>query len=215
LRGMSTDMQEGDGSYEFQWKMNYPYEEIKEAYKLPITIHNINGIEGSWTFNVPVNQEPSLAMTLDHSQHYENEGVTVKLKELKQSKASSTLTFETITSFEGDSIELYKAEDENGKVLFQYENDTLLTSGLEDDGYHQTFRKNVDQIAEGTKAITFYPSVSIADPTVQQRLDQPSFTLESERTDLAIRVNKVTQEEDKLILDYEFQGLGENLSNIK
>jgi len=215
LRGMSTDMQEADGSYEFQWKMNYPYKEIKEAYKLPISIHNINGIEGSWTFNVPVKQEASLARTLDHSQHYGNEGVTVKLQELKQSKASSSLTFETITSFEGDYIELYKAEDENGKVLFHYENDTLLTKSKEDDGYHHTLRKTFDQIVEGTKAITFYPSLTIDDPIVQQKLDQNSFTLESERTDLAIQVDKVTQENDKLILDYEFQGLGENVSNHK
>jgi len=213
LRGMSTDMQEANGSYEFQWKMNYPYKEIKEAYKLPITIHNINGIEGCWSFNVPVKQEPSLAVTLDHSQHYENEGVMVKLKELKHSKASSSLTFETITSFEGDRIELYKAEDENGKVLFHYENDTFLTKSKEDDEYHHIFRKTFDQIAEGTKAVTFYPSLTIADPTVDQRLDKPNFTLESERTDLVIQVNKVTQEDDKLILDYEFQGLGENISN--
>jgi hypothetical protein len=215
LNGMSTGIQEKVSGYEFQWKMNYPYKEIKEEYKLPITVHYINGIEGEWTFNVPITQGHSTQLALDHVQQYENEGVAIKLKELKQSKASSSITFETITSFEGDNIELYKAEDENGKVLFHYANDTLLAGSKEDDGYHQTFRKTVDQIAEGTQAITFYPALTIADPTVQQRLDQPSFTLESERSDLAIKVNKVKQEGDKLILDYEFQGLEENLSNHK
>ncbi|MGM0901318.1 MAG: DUF4179 domain-containing protein [Bacillota bacterium] len=215
LRGMSTDMQAGDNGHDFQWKINYPYKSIKENFTLPISIHYINGIEGEWTFNVPLTQENSKALVLDHSQHYEDDGVTLKVTELKQSKASSTLTFETITSFERDYIELYKAEDENGKLLFQYENDTLLASSKEADGYHQTFRKTVDQIAAGTKAITFYPAFTIADPTVQQRLDETSFTLESERSDLAIKVNNVTQEGDKLILDYQFQGLANDLSNHK
>lgn len=215
LRGMSTDMQEADGGYDFQWKLNYPYKNIEEDFTLPIAIHNINGIAGDWNFEVPISQEHSDRLVIDHSQNYGDDAVTVKVKELKQSKASTSLTFETITSFERDSIELYKAVDENGKTLFQYENDTLLTSSLEDDGYHQTFRKTFDQIAEDTKAITFYPSFTIADTTVQQRLDTASFTLESERSDLAILVNKVTQEGDKLILDYEFKGLPENISNHK
>lgn len=215
LNGMSTDMQEAGSGHDFQWKLNYPYKSIKETFTLPISIHNINGIKGEWVFNVPITQEHSKALALDHSQHYEEDGVAINVTALKQSKASTSLTFETITNFEGDYVELYKAEDENGKVLFHYENDTLLASSKEDDGYHQTFRKTVDQIAEGTKAITFYPAVSIADPTVEQRLDATSFTLESERSDLAIKVNKVTQEGDKLILDYEFQGLAEDLSNHK
>lgn len=215
LRGMSKDLQEAGKGYDFQWKLNYPYKKIKESFTLPITIHNINGIEGEWNFELPLTQEPSKVLVLDHTQHYENDAVRIKLTELKHSKASSSLTFETITSFERDYIELYKAEDENGKVLFHYENDTLLTKSKEDDGYHQTFRKTVDQIAEGTKTITFYPALTISDPTVEQRLDETSFTLESERSDLAIKVNNVTQEEDKLVLEYEFQGLPENLSNHK
>ncbi len=211
LGGMSTGFQEsGDGGYEFQWKMNYPYQKIEESFTLPVTIHYINGIEGPWSFEVPLKQEASKAIALDHRQEYDL--ATIKMKEWKQSKASSSLTYETITKHDGDYIQFSKAEDENGNVLFGYGNETSLSSMEEKDGYHELFRRTIDPIRDGTKAITFYPVIQISDPIVEQSLTESSFLLESERTDLAIKVNRVSHEGDELILDYEFQGLADNLS---
>jgi len=210
LNGMSTGMQEAEDGYEFQWKMNYPHKNIEEEFTLPITIHSINGIAGEWNFEVPLTQEASTVFDLEHVQKYDD--VTIKINEWKQSNASSTVTFETVAAHEGDYIDLYKAEDVDGNVLFHYANNTELSRSKEEDGYHQTLRKTVDQIKEGTKAITFYPSVDIEDPVVEQRLNKKSFTLESKRSDLAIKVNSVKQKDGQLILDYEFQGLSDNLS---
>lgn len=48
--------------------------------------------------------------------------------------------------------------------------------------------------------------MSIFEPPVQQLLNSSSFLLDSERTDLRIKVNNVIKEGDKLILDYQFHG---------
>ena len=213
LRGKSNGLQETEDGYEFQWKMNYPYKKIENNFTLPVTIHNINGIEGPWSFEVPLTQGESKTIALDHTQEYDL--ATIKMKEWKQSNASSSFTFETITKHKGDYIEFTRAEDENGNVLFEYGNVTSLARTEEEDGYHELFRRTIDPIREDTKAITFYPVIQISDPIVEQSLTESSFLLESERTDLAIKVNRVTHEGDKLILDYEFQGLADKMSNHK
>ena len=213
LNGKSTSLQEAATGYDFQWKLNYPYKDMSEEFTLPISIHNINGIKGEWNFNVPITQQQGKALVINQSQAYDNDGVKITIKELKQANVTSTLTFETISTYEGDHIDLGKAVDENGTVLFKNANNTRLSSGKVNEGYQQVLRKSIDKIAEGTKAITFYPTVSIADPTVQQQLNTSSFTLESERTDLAIKVNNVKQDGNKLILDYQFQGLVKDMSN--
>jgi hypothetical protein len=55
--------------------------------------------------------------------------------------------------------------------------------------------------------------MSISDSPVQQLLNSSSFILDSKRTDLAIKVNNITKEDDKLILDYQFQGFEGEISN--
>ena len=48
-----------------------------------------------------------------------------------------------------------------------------------------------------------------------RRLDKKSFTLKSERLNLGLQVNDVTQNGKKLVVDYQLTGLPKNLSQDK
>jgi hypothetical protein len=210
---MSKAIKKTGNGYDFQWKLAYPYKMIKDNFTLPISIHNINGIKGDWNFNIPIAQEKNQTLTINHSESYPNEGIQININEIKQAKASSTLLYETVYNFKGDEIYIKKAKDEKGNVLFNNPNDTVLSQSKEDDGYHFSLRKSINKLDEDVKSITFYPSLSISEPPAQQLLNRSSFELESKRTNLEIKVNNITKEKNKLILDYQFLGLSNNIKH--
>lgn len=212
LNGKSTSIKKSVDGYDFQWKLEYPYKVIREDFTLPISIHKINGIKGNWNFNVPVTQEINKTLTINHSESYRNGEFQIKINEINLAKASATMVFETVAKYKDDQIDFYKAYDDNGNELFNFENNTRLYSSKVEDGYHLILRKMMNSIPKNTQTITFYPFVTISDPPVQQLLNTSSFTLESKRTNLGIKVNSVTEEGNKLIIDYQFQGLPEVLS---
>lgn len=213
LNGKSTDIQNTGNGYDFQWKLAYPYETIKDDFTLPIFIHYINGIKGEWQFNIPITQKKNKTLTINHSELYQNEGIQINIKEIKLAKASSTMVFETVSNYKGDQIDIEKAKDEKGNVLFHYSNNTRLSQSKEEDGYHLSLRKTINKIDEDVQSITLYPFMSISDPPVQQLLNTSTFILDSERTDLGIKVNDITKEGEKLILDYQFLGFEGEMSN--
>ncbi|MGG0655843.1 DUF4179 domain-containing protein [Rummeliibacillus pycnus] len=213
LNNKSTEIKKTVNGYDFQWKLAYPYKTIKEYFTLPISIHYINGIKGDWNFNIPITQHKNKTLTINHSESYQKERIQININEIKMAKASSTLEFETISNYKNDQIDIEKATDEKGNVIFYYSNNTRLSQSKEEDGYHLTLRKTIKKIDSDLQSITFYPFMSISDPPVQHLLNTPSFLLESERTDLGIRVNNITIEGNKLILDYQFQGLAGEMSN--
>lgn len=210
LNGMSTGSKRSESGYKFQWKMAYPYETIQKGFTLPITIHYINGIKGEWTFNIPISQDKIETIAINQSQAYE--GLQIDIKEILLANASTTLEFKTISAFERDHIDLYKAVDDLGNELFYYENNTTLSRTAEQDGFHTNLRKNMEKLNGKAQSITFYPSVSISDPPVSKLLNAGSFSLESERSNLGIKVNKIKEEDKTLLVDYEFTGMPENIS---
>lgn len=213
LNGMTTDIKDKGNGYDFQWKMTYPYKTIKNDFTLPISIHYINGIRGGWNFNIPITQQKNKTIRINQSESYQNEGIQINIDEIKLAKASSTLIFETVSNYKGDNIDIEKATDEEGNLLFQYANNTIVSQLDVEDGYHLSLRKPINKVDEEIQSITFYPFVSISDTPVQKLLDTPSFILDSERTDLKIKVNNIIEEGNKLIIDYQFQGFAEEMSN--
>jgi hypothetical protein len=213
LNGKSTDIKNTGNGYDFQWKLSYPYKTIQDDFTLPISIHYINGIKGDWNFNIPIKQMKNKTLTINHSESNQDEGIQININEMKRAKASSTLVFETVSTYKDDHIDIEKAKDDKGNVLFNYANNTRLSQSKEEDGYHLSLRKTINKIDEDAQSITFYPFMSISESSVQQLLDSSSFILDSKRTDLAIKVNNITKENDKLILDYQFQGFEGKISN--
>jgi hypothetical protein len=212
LSDKSTAIKKTEKGYDFQWKLAYPYKKIKENFTLPITIHNINGIKGSWNFNIPITQEKNKMLVINHSKTYQNEGIQINVNEVNLAQASSTIVFEIVSNYKDDQIDFYKAIDDKGNELFNYENNTKLSYSKDEDGYHLTLRKKMKNVDKDAHSITFYPFKKISDPPVQKLLNTSSFILKSERTELEIKVNSVTEEGNKLILDYQFRGLPGDLS---
>lgn len=209
LGGASYGIKNTEDGYIFQWTLKYPHPTIDNDFTLPISIHFINGIKGDWNFNIPITQMKNKTIAINHTESYENEGIQIKINEIKQAKASSMLLFETVSTFKDDQIDIREARDHQGNVVFHYENNVKVSQFQEEDGYHLSLRKMMTQIDEDTQSITFYSFMSIADPPVQQLLNIPSFILESERTDLKLKMNHITVEDDKLILDYQLQELNQ------
>ncbi|WP_409273362.1 DUF4179 domain-containing protein [Neobacillus sp. SCS-31] len=214
LRGKSNNIKKVENGYNFQWKMDYPYKTFKENSTLPITIHNINGIKGEWKFDIPIQQEKNRKLVINQEQGYPEDGVKIHIKEILTAKASSSLIYETVEKYKDDDIFIEKAIDNRGKV-YRFENPTFLEESKQEDGYHRTIRREMDKLNSDIKSLTFYPSLSVANPKVQQLLNRKSFTLQSTRFNLGLQVNDVTQKDGELVIDYHLTGLPENLSKDK
>ncbi|OXS57196.1 uncharacterized protein DUF4179 [Bacillus sp. V-88] len=211
LNGKSTDIRKVKNGYNFQWKMNYPYKSFKEDFTLPITIHNINGINGEWNFNIPIQQEQNSTLALNHEQGYPDDEFKIRLEEILTAKASSSLVYETVEKYKRDDTFLSKVVDDKGNV-YTLGDQTVLKESEQEDGYHSTIRTKMTKLNANASSLTFYPQLSIAVPKAEQLLDKKSFTLQSERINVDLQVNDVTQNGEKLVVDYQFTGLPENLS---
>lgn len=214
LDGMSMGLKPKGKGLDFHWQFKYPYKTIKENFKLPLTIHYINSMKGDWKFDIPISQKKFKTVSIQQEKNYPEEGVKIGLKEISIAKASSTLVYETTTEYKDDWIYFFKGVDNKGHV-YHFDNHTIIAESKENDGYHKTLRKRMNKLEVGATSLTIYPELSIEDPLVQRQLDTSSFTLKSKRTDLAIKVNSVKQDGDKLILDYHFLGQPKNLSKGK
>ncbi len=215
LDGKSTDVKPNKDGYDFQWVMAYPYKEIRENLTVPISIHSINGIKGEWNFTIPISQKKSTLISFDDEvTTYQEEGAAISVKELNIAQASSSLVYETITTYKEDAIDFVKVIDNKGRVL-GIEGGTILSEGYQDNKYHKTLRGTTKKIDKDITTLTFYPQLSIAEPKVEQILNTNSFTLKSKRTDLMLKVNQVKHVGDKLTLDYQLLGLPYSLSKNK
>ncbi len=212
LNGMSRAIRKIKNGYEFQWKMQYPYISFKENFNLPVTIHSINGIEFEENFNIPINQEKNSTLIINREQEYSEEEGKFLIKEIHIAKASSSLIYETIQKYEGDDIYILEAIDENGKV-YEVGNRTFLNKSKQEDGYRKTVRVEMTKLDSNVNSLTFYPQllVSFSDSKVGQLLDKKTFTLKSKKIDLGLRVNDIIENDGKLIIDYQFTGLSEEL----
>ncbi len=214
LNGQSRDIRKVENGYHFQWKMNYPHDSFKENFTLPVTIHNINGIQGEWNFDIPVRQDVNRTVAIDQGQEYPEEGSSIRIKEILTAKESSSLVYETTQQYKYDDIRISKAVDEKGNV-YRFGNQTNLAESEQKDGYHHTVRTEMTKLKAGITSLTFYPEISITAPREEQLLDKKSFTLKSERLGLGLQVNDVEHKGDHLVVDYQLTGLPENISEHK
>ncbi|NHM31695.1 DUF4179 domain-containing protein [Neobacillus terrae] len=212
--GISHDIRKVKNGYNFQWKTEYPYEKIPDQFTLPVTIHSINGIKGEWNFDIPFQQDKNTTLAIEQEQAYPDDGVKIKLEKILTAKASSTLTYEIVEKYKGDDIYIDKAVDDKGKV-YRFDNGTDLSESTQKDGFHSTVRRAMTIVDKDISSLTFYPTLSFADPKVHQLLDKKTFTLNSKRFDLGVQVNDVTQKGEELVIDYQLTGLPKNLSQRK
>ncbi|SFC90767.1 protein of unknown function [Bacillus sp. OV322] len=207
----SNEVKKVKNGYNFQWKMDYPYKSFKENFTLPITIHNINGIKGEWNFDIPIQQKKNSTLAINQEQEYPEENIKIRIKEILSAKASSSLIYETVQKYKSDDIHIYKAIDEKGKV-YRFGNGTTIEQTKQQDGYHRTIRTDMTKLNSTITSLTFYQTINLADPKIEQFLDKKSFTMRSKRLGLGLQVNDITQKGSKLVIDYQFTGLPKRLS---
>ncbi|TKC16144.1 DUF4179 domain-containing protein [Robertmurraya kyonggiensis] len=210
LRGKSNDIMKVENGYNFQWKMEYPYKSFKENFTLPITIHNINGIQGEWKFDIPIQQEKGRTLVINEEQEYPEDEVKIRIKEILTAKASSSFVYETVRKYNGDEVYL-DVVDNKGKK-YSVGDQTYLEESKQEDGYHSTIRTEMTKFNSDVTSLTFYPQVNFTDSKGEQLLDKKSFTLKSTRFNVGLQVNDVTQKGEQLVIDYQLTGLPKNLS---
>ncbi|BCB05201.1 DUF4179 domain-containing protein [Bacillus sp. KH172YL63] len=214
LDGKSTDLRKVDNGYNFQWKMYYPYEDFNENFTLPITIHNINGIQGEWNFNIPIEQDTNRTIVIDQGKEYPDKNGSIRIKEIITAKESSSLVYEVSQKYKNDDLRISKIIDEKGNI-YRLGNRTILKESKQEDGYHSIVRSEMTKLKAGVTSLTFNPQISVSAPKEMRLLNKKRFTLESERLGLGLKMNDVKQEGDQLILDYNLTGLPENSSEHK
>lgn len=210
LSGRSHDIKKVENGYNFQWKMEYPYKTFQENFTLPITIHNINGIEGEWNFDIPIQQEKNRSLVINQEQEYTEDEVKIRINEILTAKASSSFVYEIVRKYKGDEIYL-DVVDNKGKK-YRFGDQTYLEESKQDDGYHSTVRTEMTKLNSDVTSLTFYPQINFTDSRGEQLLDKKSFALKSTRFNVGLRVNDVIQKGEQLVIDYQLTGLPKNFS---
>ncbi|MEQ2526770.1 DUF4179 domain-containing protein [Bacillaceae bacterium CLA-AA-H227] len=207
---VANDIKKVENGYNFQWKMEYPYKTFQENFTLPITIHNINGIEGEWNFDIPIQQEKNRSLVINQEQEYTEDEVKIRINEILTAKASSSFVYEIVRKYKGDEIYL-DVVDNKGKK-YRFGDQTYLEESKQDDGYHSTVRTEMTKLNSDVTSLTFYPQINFTDSRGEQLLDKRSFALKSTRFNVGLQVNNVIQKGEQLVIDYQLTGLPKNLS---
>lgn len=203
IDGKTSNFKQIKDGFEFHWTMNYPYEDIKENMVLPVTIHNINGVKGDWKFSVPVEQREFTEVDFAHKEAFEY-GSYIETKRILEGPETPILIYSIASPDENNKVYLSKAVDDKGNELFTGINSFLVDDSSED--AIETFTSQLNNLDKEANSITFYPVLDRSEDTLYHDMSESGFVLASKRTDLALHVNSVKQEKDKLILDYNITG---------
>ncbi|WP_026675191.1 DUF4179 domain-containing protein [Alkalihalobacterium bogoriense] len=106
-------------------ELEFPEKELPKDFTLPITFNSIGGVEGNWTFNVPVAQNPPLTILLGKELTTKNDSHTLTLQSMTLGKSNMALYYETNIS---EDILKFEIFDDKGNEIVS---DSLHSIGNE------------------------------------------------------------------------------------
>ncbi|SEQ38175.1 protein of unknown function [Virgibacillus subterraneus] len=202
-----TGLEETEDGYVAAMEFENPDANLPKDYNLPLTFTSIAGVKGNWTFNVPVQQIPS--ETIYTQAEGTHKDYTLKMESVEKGKATTMLNYNTTfpIAVKNDDIILTVIDNEGNKLSPRHAAvlETEQNGDLVEKETRELFNSKINGKAE---YLTIKPEIVQHEEDTVTSLDLTTpFMVESERFDYSIRVNKVEQSGNKLILDYNVQSV--------
>ncbi|UOE95281.1 DUF4179 domain-containing protein [Alkalihalobacillus sp. LMS39] len=124
-------------------ELEYPEKELPKDFTLPITFTSIGGVEGNWTFNVPVVSIPPMTISIDETA--KNDSYTFNLQSMTIGHSNMALYYETNIS--QDILKFDIVDDKGNEIA----NNSLYSIGSE----KAVFKTG---IKSETKYLLIYPT---------------------------------------------------------
>lgn len=137
-------MEPTENGYTGHIQLSYPKTELPSETTFPFEFKRIGGKEGSWRFDVPINQLPYETVNVDKGTNKENAEINVHFDSITEGKASTAINYTATFPIQGKHnqvrLEVY---DDQGKEIF------ISTDGID----LETTTKNDRIIVKGRSII--------------------------------------------------------------
>ncbi|QHA91235.1 DUF4179 domain-containing protein [Bacillus sp. N1-1] len=196
----------GDG-YIGQIQLAYPGKELPANTSFPLEFKRIGEKEGSWKFDVPVEQLPYEEVKLDEVRSNEQADVAVQFNSIIEGQASTAINYTGTFPLEGkhDQVRL-DVVDENGEPVNVSVDGIDLETSQENDQIVVKGRSIIpENLKERTDYIEIHPKVAVSGVEDQfiRLSDKLPVKIQSSRQDHVISVNNIKVDGENVTLDFQ------------
>ncbi|MGP7817878.1 DUF4179 domain-containing protein [Niallia sp. 01092] len=216
-------MEPSDHGYMGHIQLNYPYAVLPSNTTFPLEFTSIGGKEGSWKFDVPINQLPYETVQINKEtalQKGDGEG-KVHLNSIIFGKASTAINYTTAFPIERknyDDVTLDVYNDQGEKLY------TSISGDLDSSEINGQFIKKMrDIIPQGligaASYLDIHPKVAISEEAQFVKLNKKMpVELKAKRQNFVVKIEKILVEDNRCIVDIQVNNgdeKGWGFTNIK
>lgn len=199
-------MEPSDKGYVGHIRLSYPKTELPPETSFPLEFKSIGEKNGSWRFNVPINQLPYETVTVDKGTNNENAKINVHFDSIIEGKASTAINYTATLPLEGkdDQVRL-EVYDDQGKEINISSDGIDLETREENDKVIVKGRSILPQsLKEKTSYIEVYPKVALSVPDYFIQLNEAtSIEIKAERQDIIVGTEKITTGDKTVTYDFQ------------
>ncbi|SFL41003.1 protein of unknown function [Gracilibacillus orientalis] len=201
-------MEPSENGYIGHIQLNYPKTELPSETSFSLEFKRIGGKEGSWQFDVPINQLPYETVNVDKGTNEKDAEVNVHFNSIIEGKASTAINYTAAFPIEGkhDQVQL-EVYDDQGKEI------NISTDGIDLETAKENNRiivKGRSIISKSIKGETSYievlPKVALSEPDQFVKLDETPVEINAERQDLAVEIDDITVKDKSITFDFQING---------
>ncbi|MDI2588541.1 DUF4179 domain-containing protein [Psychrobacillus sp. NEAU-3TGS] len=187
-------------------QLSYPKTELPSETSFPLEFKRIGGKEGSWRFDVPINQIPYETVNVDKGTNDENAEVNVHFDSIIQGKASTAINYTATFPIEGkhDQVRLETYDDQGKEIAISIDGIDLETV-KENNRIIVKGRSIIPQSVKGeTSYIEVLPKVALSEPYHYIKLDEATpVEVNAERQDLAVGIENIIKTDKSVTFDFQ------------
>ncbi len=187
-------------------QLSYPKSNLPLDTTFPLEFKTIGGKEGSWRFDVPINQLPFETVNIDEERREEFSDVTVHFDSIFAGKASTAINYTATFPIQGkhDQVRLQVYDDKGNEINISMDGIDLETIE-ENDHIIVKGRSIIPKSLKGeTKYLEVHPKVAIneQDQYVSLNASTP-VEIKAERQNLSVNIEVITVKNNSLTVDFQ------------
>ncbi|WP_241494470.1 DUF4179 domain-containing protein [Bacillus coahuilensis] len=199
-------MEQSENGYIGHIQLSYPKSALPSETTFPLEFKRIGGKEGSWQFDVPVNQLPYETVLVDKGINKEDAKVNIHFDSIIHGKASTAINYTATFPIEGrqDQVRL-EVYDEQGNEI-HISSDGIDLETIEENNRMIVKGRSIipKSIKEETSYIEVIPKVALSESDYFIRLDEATpVEVNSERQDLAVEIERISVKENSVTFNFQ------------
>ncbi|RDW17433.1 DUF4179 domain-containing protein [Oceanobacillus chungangensis] len=199
-------MEPSDNGYIGHIQLSYPKTELPPETSFPLEFKRIGEKEGSWSFDVPINQLPYETVNVDKGTKNEDAEINVHFDSVIEGKASTAINYSATFPIEGkyDQVRL-EAYDDQGREIHISTDGMDLGTIEENNKVIVNGRSIIPESLNGkTSYIEVLPKVVLSEPDYFVKLDDATpVEINAARQDLAVEIENITVQDKSVTFDFQ------------